>query len=334
MEPLLPRQRVKLDREGNAIATDCPPRTGNSTLTDAQAYGDRECACCSAAGCDSWCAGCDIQEVGKIRTFYCSRACQVKHRPDHKANCLARLHLARAASIVSELFLAFEKAAQITTTVKVSEKNGVATLGREEDSLRPRTGASLFVRFLEDALPESTPEKLVNSIALDQTCCETYAAALPLVSRLIEPFCDSIQVATACPKGVDKILYLLKIRSMLGDVGFASHTVLKIHTGDSEVLALDLAGRQCGWTDILYDWNTFAKHRTQESPWDVEVSSRKAPRGAHAIWHGPSQQHQQCATHSSTRHHGSLHRLFSIASASDLLFYFWAGRELCQDKAE
>lgn len=177
---------VKLDGQGNAILTDSPTPSGSATLTDRQAYGQRRCACCSLPGCNLWCSGCDIQDVGKIRTFYCSRECQVKHRPDHKANCTARLHLARAASICFELFVAFEKATHIKTTEKVAEKNGVVTIGREDGDMRPWSGGSLFLQYPEEVLPSGTPAELMASILLDQTCGEVFTTARPLLSRFIQ----------------------------------------------------------------------------------------------------------------------------------------------------
>lgn len=177
---------MSVDAQGNVTWPKPCDQLGPETLSENQAYGQRKCASCSAPGCSLWCSACDITGIGKIRTFYCNHDCQKKHRSEHKDNCEARVHVARAASILYDFFYAFEKATHVRETPKIAEKNGVVTMGREEGFPRAWTGGHLFRKFPAEVLPAGTPEEVANSILLDKKCAEIAATSRPLLSLIME----------------------------------------------------------------------------------------------------------------------------------------------------
>ncbi|KAL2212751.1 hypothetical protein CC79DRAFT_1318671 [Sarocladium strictum] len=185
LQEYLEPRRVSLDAQGNIILPEPQKNCGNASLSDDEAYGERRCAHCSSPGCNLWCSGCDITDVGKIRTFYCTKECQTQHRPTHKVTCALRLKIGRATSILYELYMAFEKATCNKKIDKVVVKDGVVTMRTCGSDTRPYSGGSLFMSFPEEALLADVPVELHESILLAQPSGEVFITTFLLYDSLL-----------------------------------------------------------------------------------------------------------------------------------------------------
>lgn len=136
--------------------------TGRPSLSEEDHFLDRPCGNCRKPNSRAYCRRCMVSDVGQLRVFYCSPACQAAHWDTHRETCKGIRQLSRAVSFVAELWTMFEAEYCPVTAKFVSEKKGVVrmeALGQGEDP-RPWMGKSV----LESVLVGQVPERLRPAI--------------------------------------------------------------------------------------------------------------------------------------------------------------------------
>jgi hypothetical protein len=72
------------------------------------------------------------------------------------------------------------------SVAKISQKNDVVTIAQEQCDIRPFVGAPIFMPFPFPALPPDTPEHLMDSILLYQSCDEVVHIAKHLLCHFLQ----------------------------------------------------------------------------------------------------------------------------------------------------
>lgn len=256
------------------LAPDLVP-TGFSELHESICFGHRPCANCHKKGSSLWCGGCHVSDLGKIRTFYCSEACQGAHWKIHQGVCKARRKFFRAVSILAELWFKFEEKTWVATAKLDAVKEKVVLTSAIADNLDARgwTGRSIFRDFPRDAVPTKTDDAVKKALLFDNTCVEivvTGRALLDLFSRgnirlkhhrgpLTNYLTATDAALTFVNVEVKAPALVVRYQTMQSH---DQHGILiaSLATGDKYVL--DFSGAQYGWKEKVYDYATFYGHRS------------------------------------------------------------------------
>lgn len=188
--------------------------TGRPSLREEDHFLDRPCANCKKPNSKAYCRRCNVTDVGKLRVFYCSPACQADHWDTHRETCKGIRQLSRAVSFMAELWTMFEADYCPVTAKFVSEHKGVvemAALGQGEDP-RPWMGKSVLESVLVGPVPGHMKRTVQAAIFGMQHCSPLSVTAEPILefvfggtSHLLSSYCRSymltcFQISVPCSR--------------------------------------------------------------------------------------------------------------------------------------
>jgi len=153
----------------------------------------RVCAKCSSVeNITLRCGGCNINDIGHLRVYYCNRSCQQAHWKEHKATCKARRQLARAVPMVKELYEAIAAAIHGRMYEIVDVKDGIITTTSRHEQFWHRvwTGGMVFQDFSEEWFPDGTHPAIKKALLLGQSEYDVFFAIKELIELLLKrEFC-------------------------------------------------------------------------------------------------------------------------------------------------
>ncbi|KEY73506.1 hypothetical protein S7711_10744 [Stachybotrys chartarum IBT 7711] len=254
-----------VERSGNISTMNAPyptRATGVSRLPESASNDYEKCANCSKRGCTLRCSRCRVTDIGTLQIFYCSAACQKRHWPSHKEICRPRQQLARAVSIISEIWTAFEqKTYMAPVSISGPVVDGVLDVqGDGGAAIRRRgwTGDSMFRRFPSDVLPAGMNQLMKMAVLYDVGGAEPSTTGLKLLQLLLEPLCYRMRENECRIKDP-----AIVVRDRSDDANlYGSSVFLTVMTSGGETFVVDLTGSQYGCEEKLYEWNVFRKNRS------------------------------------------------------------------------
>lgn len=255
---------------------------GSPTLPEVAAFGGRECAWCERLHSELWCRECEEETVGKLRVFYCSKACQDKHADMHRAVCVTRQRLCRAVSLLVDIWMAFGQETFSSNAVFVGERNRKVALRRDKhgpeiDGDWPGwTSSSILRRFPDDVFPQETSDLIKGAVLAHSTHTNALSVALPLINHLLRsntpllhlnnPFANRCAAITMNIQevSIEPTNPAMIVHSTGGAFLLDKHQVLLVSMVTGEDFAVDLTGAQYGWTEHLYTWHTYEWYRAKK----------------------------------------------------------------------
>ncbi|KAK7978369.1 hypothetical protein PG988_005859 [Apiospora saccharicola] len=218
-----------------------------------------KCAHCNEDGKFS-CGGCHRAPeyaTGDVhRTDYCSKECQNAHRPAHRTYCRSmwkRRTLLRVARLLKAVLLAYRECVFDLDISKVELNDGVLQLHQKQRPAAARKQYRLFPSEVTESL-EYKEAALVHNQSM--TALALFAR---LAKKLLSDFATSIE---SCFLRIKKPAVRTElVPGPNSNDGF--HAVLKVGlkgpAGDFESWALDPAGCQYGFLEVLVPYATYLK---------------------------------------------------------------------------
>ncbi|KAI1361006.1 hypothetical protein F5Y08DRAFT_331157 [Xylaria arbuscula] len=220
----------------------------------------KTCANCEKPAAMAACSGClfKVDSHVVIKTAYCSKTCQAQHWEQHKPYCLERRRICRAVPLLYDLFVTFQKNANVEKNISaISEKHGITNVDYGDQIEPGLRGTPLFGRFppLEAPSEEHTIAALfvreIPSFSTSFRC---------LVNLLLLPLCKSLEEVHVTPRNAYRPTCGGTPEKFANNM-YTPHLVLRATLKSGEQMAVDIGGAYFGWRETVAPWSIWASHR-------------------------------------------------------------------------
>ncbi|KAJ3563422.1 hypothetical protein NPX13_g8205 [Xylaria arbuscula] len=185
----------------------------------------KTCANCEKPAAMAACSGClfKVDSHVVIKTAYCSKTCQAQHWEQHKPYCLERRKICRAVPLLYDLFVTFQKNANIEKNISaISEKHGITNVDYGDQIEPGLQGRPLFGRFPPLKAP-SEEHTLAALFVFTQALCKTLEEVHVTPRNAYRPTCGGT---------ADKFANNM----------YTPHFVLRATLKSGEQMAVDIGG--------------------------------------------------------------------------------------------
>ncbi|KAI8951739.1 hypothetical protein F4801DRAFT_578274 [Xylaria longipes] len=223
------------------------------------------CANCAKPDADATCSGCLIKLDSHLvmKTAYCNKACQTQHWKEHKSQCLGRRKIGRAASLLYDLFIMFQKKAWIDKqVVGIAEKQGITNIIHDQPDEWALQGKPFVCSFPSSMAPS---EEHALAVLLDSECQELLNTCQSLVNLLLLPLCQTLQEVQIMPRNAHRPTCDMRY-DIAHNTMYNQHTVLCATLKSGEKMAIDIGGAQFGWRETVAQWGVWTSHRVAGKP--------------------------------------------------------------------
>ncbi|KAE8142310.1 hypothetical protein BDV38DRAFT_278475 [Aspergillus pseudotamarii] len=220
----------------------------------------RSCAHCHSPATKR-CSGClgapEYDEAILEPTLYCSPTCQTQHWIEHKIKCKqlqARKSLSRAATLFQAVLYRIRLHAH-TIQSAIGHMDGSRVILRPVKEVTPKAYRPLGPPSIE---LKGGDQRVFDAIVMMGSCTEAIMFLYVFVRDILSSLCSRIEELT--------IEILNKEISIENPDGIPlthtnNHHVYRVTLNNEEIWVIDPSGAQYGFSECLYTWSEFKKHR-------------------------------------------------------------------------
>ncbi|GAP92684.1 putative set domain-containing protein 5 protein [Rosellinia necatrix] len=246
---------------GSVVESVGLPEGGHAFLP-AELVDPKICANCAEPNADKACRGCLFKQDSRVvfRTVYCDKDCQAQHWEDHKLTCRGTKKLCRAALLIYDLFVIFQKMAGFEKQITgITEKQGITYIAHDQPNEWAFQGKPFLCHFQPDIAPS---EEHALAVLFDSECQQLMATCHDLLRLLLIPLCRQVEEVQIIPRNAHRPTCDMRDNTARSTM-YNQHTVLRVTLKSGEKIAIDVAGAQFGWRETIAPWQAWECHRVE-----------------------------------------------------------------------